>query len=90
MAGLSEERIGHISITASRGLKDCHHPRNNQQPSKKWVFSHPVPQVFLGRKREKEMKYLSTRMDENLILGGDLTTSMVLPGKERQGFLSGP
>lgn len=72
MAHLSMERIGNINITVEGGLKDCHHPRNNQEASKKRVFSPTVPVVFLrwvesprilGRQRGKEMKHLSIRVD---------------------------
>ena len=66
--------------------------RNNQEPSKKWVFSHPVPRVLsrwmesariLGRPRGEERKHLTTKGEQNdLILDGDLAASVTSPGKE--------
>lgn len=48
MAPPFTERKGNISITVGlEGLKGCHHPGNNKEPSKKWVSSHPVPRVLL-------------------------------------------
>lgn len=74
------------------GLEVLLSSRNNQEPSKKWVFSHPVPRVLsrwiesariLGRPRGEKRKHLTTKRERNdLILDGDLAASVTSPGKE--------
>ena len=65
--------------------------RNNQEPPKKWVFSHPVPRVLsrwmespriLGRPRGEKRRHLTRGELDDLILDGDPAVSVTSPGKE--------